>query len=300
MKKSLKTLSDLTKINHKTEWLWRDLIIRSHVTLLASRGGVGKSSFALWIAHEIALQNKKTLYVDYERTGGTHAERAVNWGLCKTENILFTCEDNEEGLSEPAPLKNNQELIKAIEDNNIDLLIIDSMSFSASGLKVKEREEAIRYLDTLKTIASRTHCGLLLLCHTNKKQDPEEQLTLDSIYGSGGITDAARSVMVLDCKDSHDPERVLRHVKSNYARTSEDISFSITEHGIENFETKKQNVSKTGTRAIEFRSLAEELFLSGYNKKQIQEALKIQTDASPTERHRAISYITKQHNIKWS
>lgn len=299
MKKSIKTLTALTKINHKTEWLWRNLILRSHVSILASRGGVGKSSLALWIAHELAKKQHKTLYIDYERTGGTHAERALNWNFSFMDNIFFTCEDNEEGLSEPAPISNHSELVNIINENEIDLLIIDSMSFAASGLKVKEREEAIRYIDTLKKIAARTHCGLLLLCHTNKKQDPEEQLTLDSIYGSGGITDAARSVMVLDCKDSKSTDRILRHVKSNYAKTSCDISFSLTDSGIENFSVKQENIGKTGTRSKEFRTISEELFFSGYNKKQIQEALKIQTDATPTERHRAITYITKQHGITW-
>ena len=41
------------------EWIWKPLIPRNCISILASRGGVGKSGFALWLANELSREGKK-------------------------------------------------------------------------------------------------------------------------------------------------------------------------------------------------------------------------------------------------
>jgi RecA-family ATPase len=305
MARIYKTLEELSKMENITEWVWRDLIIRDHVTILASRGGVGKSSLALWIAHELAKEEKKTLYIDAERTGCTHGDRAKAWGLDHTDNIIFVCEDIGEDVGEsriePTGLGSPEELLAAAMDIKPDLIIIDSMTFSAANIKTMDRGEAIKYMDGLKIVSAKMKCGLLLLAHTNKKQDPAEQLTNDSIYGSGGITDAARSVMTLDYVNAKDEpnKRILVQTKSNYNALAEPIQFTLNLNGISDFAPFKGHKGKSGVRAQEFRSLVFLWWKEGKTLVEIQELLKQNSDASPNERSRAIKKVTNDNNITW-
>lgn len=303
------TLKELSEMQTEIDWIWRDLILRGHITILGSRGGVGKSSLALWIAYELAKENLTTLYIDAERTGTTHGERAKNWGFKDEykEKIIFHCEEDSEQKDErrlmPGPVDNNALLAAALEVEP-DLIIIDSMTFDAVNIKGKDREEVIRYCSNLKLVAAKQDCAVLLLVHANKKTDFCQSVGLDSLYGSGGLTDAARSVLVIDYvnQETQPDRRLIKQVKSNYGPLAADLEFTLNENGISDMIPFQASVRTSGLKSKMCEEIVRQGIKTGLNENEIRDKLLLALPGSggeATTRSRAFRKVSKELNINW-
>lgn len=278
------------------EWIWEPLIPKNCISVIASRGGIGKSGFALWLADTLSEQGRNVLYVDAENTGPHIKQRYEDWNI-KLTNVFFTmtsCDDDFETTSGPKTLV---ELDKLIEDCKPDLVILDSLTVFARGLDINRRDVMAHYLEEITKMASRRGTGILILAHTNKRQSNDDGITLDSIAGSGAITDLARSVMIMD-EFGVDGGRILTQYKLNLAAKSDPLVFTMTPVGIVDVRFFDESNRNSGTKAERLRNLALDLLQKGEDKKSVREILKSE-GAAPAEYGRAIDWAASKLGIVW-
>lgn len=235
------------------EWIYKQYIPRGCVSILAAKGGVGKSGFALYIAATIAREHKfKTLYVDYEQTTRHMGQRWRDWGFSDVKDyVIIPLEKNHLGEYESTN-PSFKELQTIGIEHKIDLLVIDSMTSLYAKYDVETRRGGSALINELRELSVELNCGLLLLAHTNKVSQDSGQLSVDNITGSAAIVDMSRSVMFLDSNQLDDELKTVYHVKHNYTNKSPDMSFTLSSKGIKDMselpEQRKINLT-SGTRA---------------------------------------------------
>lgn len=277
------------------EWLWEPLLPKNCISILASRGGVGKSGFALWLACQLGAEGKSILYLDAERTGFHIKQRVEDWNL-DISNVTFymdSCDDGGATTCAPATLVEMAQLVK---ESRPDLVIIDSLTALSHGMDLNRREVVAQYMKELTKIATIYNTGILLLAHTNKKSSDDIPI-LDSISGSGAITDLARSAMVMD-EFNADGTRIINQVKINLTAKSEPLLFKITPTGIEDIRFMSDSSRPSGTKAERLRIAALALLEQGLNKKDVRAHLK-DAGGSLTECSRAIDWASSKLGIVW-
>jgi len=281
------------------EWIWEPLIPRSSVSILASRGGVGKSGFALWLADKLAGKGKNILYIDAERCGYHIKQRSEDWALKHLDKIMFTISDLADGSSQTAAPNTLIELYNIIKecDPSPDLVILDSLTIFARGLDTNRRDIMATYFEEMTKIAVECDTGILMLAHTKKRQSPDDALNLDSVAGSGAITDLVRSVMIMDF-DAGENGRIITQQKLNLTAKAKPLTFKITATGIIDVSFMENLSRSTGTKADNFRTIAITLLKDGYSKKEVRSSLKLE-GATPVEYGRAIDWASEKLKIKW-
>lgn len=292
----------------KLEWVLHPFIPKSHITMLAGPGGTGKSSITLYFANTLVAQGKTVLYIDAEQCGDEINDRCERWKLPFTDEIYFShTDDNEDptGIQTLAP-KNNEELEKLVQDVHPDLVIIDSLT-AYCGDDLTSRQKASNFFKGLKQIASKYKTGVLILCHTNK-ENPAYITGIDAISGSKGLSDLARSVLMLSKVDDNGKRKIIQE-KSNSTQLTRDKNipfvFTITEDGIEDagFDKEYSDVREmflsdydSGVKAEKYKKKAIALLKLKKEKSDVIATLK-ELGASGTECTRAfkaaIEYLTK-------
>lgn len=281
------------------EWIWEPLIPRNCLSILASRGGVGKSGFALWIANELSREGKKVLYIDAERCGYHITQRIKDWNLDSWEKIIFTISDLPDGSIQTSAPSTIIELYNLIKQCNPDLVILDSLTVFARTLDTNRRDAMAVYFEELTKTAVELNVGILILAHTKKRQSQDEQLTLDSIAGSGAITDLARSVMIMDFGTTED-ERILIQQKLNLTAKARPLTFKITPTGLTDIKFMQDAERSTGTKLDKLKLLALELIKnSTLSKKEVRATL-IQAGAAPAQYIKAIDWASEKLGITWN
>lgn len=277
------------------EWIWEPLIPKNCVSILASRGGIGKSGFTLWLSSELGKEGKRVLYLDAERTGFHIKQRVEDWSL-DISNITFCMEDLEDGSKTTCSPTTIVEIAKLVEESRPDLVVIDSLTALSQGMDFNRREVVAHFMKDVTKVASMYNTGILLLAHNNKKSSDESPL-LDAISGSGAITDLSRSVMVIE-EFGTDGSRIINQVKINLSAKSDPLIFRITSTGIRDVRFMSDSHRSTGTKAEKLRNLALELLQKGEDKKSVREYLKSE-GAAPAEYGRAIDWAASKLGIVW-
>lgn len=283
----------------EVSWLWEEIIPRKFITILASRGGVGKSGFALWLADMLTGQGMTVLYVDAERCGSHIVQRAKAWQLHNFNDILFTSEKLTDQCVETAEHKTTADLQAYVIESKADLVILDSLTILARKLDMNKRETIAQFFEEITGVANHGNAGILLLAHTKKVQLDNQELNIDSIAGSGAITDLARSVLLME-KGLTETERIIHHIKSNFAAPVNDITFDLTNFGIKNLQITRtpSTVRLTGSDADLYRNIAVRGLSKGITLREAREELK-KVGASPAEYKRALDYASNELNIQW-
>jgi len=282
-------------------WIWEPLIPRAFITVLASRGGVGKTGFSLWLANKLKSEGMEVLYVDYESCGPHHKQRRSDWNLPYLDDIYFYGEDGQ-----TCGVKDENELEMIVNQVRPDLIILDSLTSLLNGRNVDSRQEMAKLQQRLTNIAVKNDCGILELAHNRKKQMQDLDINTDSVAGSAGITDMARSVLMMDFGDGSDKrERIIRQKKSNFAAASQDLKMIFDSDGIHevSFVPNRENMitifQQSGSKADKFRAVAEREILNGKTKRSVTAHLKENEGATPTEASRAIQDVCIKLGFKW-
>jgi len=283
------------------EWIWKKYIPRGCVTILAAKGGVGKSGLALYIASTIAKENKfKTLYVDYEQTTRHMSQRWRDWGYADVKDyVLIPVEKNNIGEYESV-----KPTFKEIRDiglkNTIDLLIIDSMTSLYNRYDIESRRGGSALINELRELSVELNCGLLLLAHTNKAVNDISQISIDNITGSAAVVDMSRSVLFLTTDINNERLRTIHHIKHNYTERSPDATFELTSQGIVNFKELK-SLSKvklfSGTKSEMWTSIMREGLLNGLTTKKELRKYVIDRGATQMEATRAYKSLENIINV---
>jgi len=291
---------DLMKNDRKLEWIWKNVIPKAYITLLASRGGVGKSGFALYLCDHLVGEGYKVVYVDAERCGSHIKDRMLEWKLKNAGEICFTGVMQEDGYFETCAPNNLSELGVDLMAESPDFIVIDSLTSIAKNYDINSRPTMAIFYDTLSKVCSKTNAAILLLCHTRKTPAGiDAELNLDSIAGSGAITDLARSVLLMDYGSTGitGPERVLHHVKANCSAKAKDIVFQLTSTGVTEVKDGVESpVIKSGTKIADLKALALVLAREGKTKKEISSQLKL-AYANPNEVSKVYDWLNSVHNF---
>jgi hypothetical protein len=213
----------------KVEWLWRERIPRSMITVIAGRPEQGKGLFAAYLAAEVSntpmidrvtgeLRYGQVLYSAIEDAHGLMTRPRLEAAGAKLENVQLW------RFQIPAMLK---ELEAHIIEMNIDLVVMDPVSAHLSHGVSKHSDKIRTVLNPLSELLEATGCALLMVEHVNKRV-PKGSHPLNAIGGSGsGIPAAARMAYVLGKDPADEDSRMLCAVKSNLRSTPKAVRFEV-------------------------------------------------------------------------
>ena len=294
--------TELMKKIKPLEWIWEPFIPRSCVSLLASRGGVGKSGFALWLADKLAGEGRKVIYFDVEKVGFHVKDRTDNWNLQHLDKIIFVENTTDASPTTTSP-DNVTGIYELVREESPDLIIIDSFTALAKKYDANRRETVAQIYSDLSTIYIGCNTAILLLAHEKKRQSGDSNdITLDSIAGSGAITDLARSVMTMNFDKSCQPNgRIIHQTKVNLTAKFNPLTFKITDKGITDvkfLDLPTPSSRASGTKADKFKALALEALEDNLSKKDARQLLK-ENLASPVEAARALDWASKELKVEW-
>lgn len=204
----------------KKDWYPLDV-----VTIIAGRGGEGKSSLALCdlaaaTRGELEGDKKGPLTVAITAIEDSKAMqvarlKALGADLDKVRFVDLARVDTHTGevVSEEAPSlpRDLAAARSALEAEKTDVWLIDPLTAVIPG-KLNSREEVRAALDPLTALARDLNISIIGICHFNKGAG----LASDKLAGSAAFRDVARSV-ILAATDKDSGERVLTIDKSNYS-----------------------------------------------------------------------------------
>lgn len=194
---------------------------RGYLTLLAARPGMGKTTLAMQIARNVAVQGKKVLFFSLEMLGSELWLKAalgiaeVAWRDYSSGDVPAGTKEKLQKIIIPELMENlgNRLLIYDADQNTTttdmvnsivasyqpDLVIIDHLAYLADGAEneVKRLGLICRHL---RTIAAEKEFALLLLHHVNRSTDDRKNATKEprmaDIRGSGEIEQAADIILM--------------------------------------------------------------------------------------------------------
>jgi hypothetical protein len=195
----------------RTRFLWDKMIPMSAVTLCAGRGGVAKSTFAIWLAGrlnrgelpgELHDQPTSVLYVSHEdspeevvlpRIDANGADRAMFH--------LLSIQSKELGGFTVPRLPEDMGLIReAIAQTGAKLLIIDPITSTLAGADNDKMADVRQVMDPLNQMAAELGVSVIGIAHFRKGGGAQS----DMISGSHAWRDAARAVMLFARDEEED------------------------------------------------------------------------------------------------
>jgi hypothetical protein len=217
------------------DWLWQDMIPAGHLTLLAGREGVGKSTVAYTLAADVTRGGlpgsqedqpaPAIILASEDSWGSTIAPRLVAAGA--NMDLVFRLELKGGGAYGVDLPKHVPDLQKLLEDRPGALVVLDPLISRLSGkLDTHKDAEVRRGLEPLVRCLDETGATALGLIHVSKNPTTDP---LTAVMASKAFVGVARSVLFV-AVDPNEPDiRYLQLVKSNLGPASiPTMTFSIT------------------------------------------------------------------------
>lgn len=218
--------------NLTPSYLLEPILYLNHPAVIFGDYGSLKSLLALVIAYvvqlpysdnELGLITTKAstpcLYLDYEDDCSSFRRRwsAISKGFGIEASMPIPYKRMTHPLTDSA-----ESLQRNISDNNIKLLIIDSLGPAARG-PLNDPEPAIKYHEALRKL------GITSLTLAHNSKDPLTKKR--TIFGSIFFTNLARSIW--ECKAEAEPGEdkaiiSLKHMKANLSRLHPTIGYKFT------------------------------------------------------------------------
>ncbi|MCK5211912.1 AAA family ATPase [Candidatus Parcubacteria bacterium] len=198
-------LKDVVKQNYGDyEYLVKDLIPKTGITVISSRPKSGKSWFVLHILIQISSGQKVF--------GHYHTQKS-NVLLIDEENSLRGIQRRTKKITENTPdipiinfkgfrIDNREHrlwLIDFIKEKQIELVVFDSFR-RLHDLDENKSENITELYNCFKEIM-KTEVAVLLVYH-NKKADRHQKVNIESLRGSIDISAICESILLLDTKSS--------------------------------------------------------------------------------------------------
>ncbi|QJY46939.1 AAA family ATPase [Pseudonocardia broussonetiae] len=215
-------------------WLWQTgeygRIPLGEVSVLAGRGNVGKSPFALWCAARITRGDLPgelsgspadvLIYASEDSHEHTTVPRLTAAGADLDRVHLLNGTETDEDPEMPLVWARDIDLIRdAVEQTRAQLLVIDPLIDVHRGGANTDRTDDVRAgLRPLVALAHRTGAAVAGVAHFNKQRTGDVASLLS---GSHGLRDTVRAVLAF--VERPDGERVLGQDKNNLGRAGDDV-----------------------------------------------------------------------------
>jgi hypothetical protein len=217
-------------------WLWQDMIPAGHLTLLAGREGVGKSTLGYTLAAQVTRGWLSGTQEDHpapviivaseDSWSSTIKPRLV--AAYANMDLVYSLGLKDDGGAYGVDLpKHVPDLRALLEDRPGALVLLDPLISRLNGkLDTHKDAEVRRALEPLVQCLADTDTTALGLIHVNKTTTTDP---LTSVMASRAFVGVARSVLFV-AVDPNEPEvRYLELVKSNLGSTSiPTLTFSIS------------------------------------------------------------------------
>lgn len=220
-------------------YAWSGLVPTGHVTLLSAHGGVGKSTIALMLCVAAAFDRPlfgiptnagKALFVSLEDAPSVVRHRLAwitqDWSLNPADfdgrlaivdgtdyPEMFRASSRSEAGDPTGTFK---ELVKLVEVESFDLIVIDNASDAFDGDEI-QRRQVRAFMRTLTRLAKHHTCAILLLAHVDK--GTSKSIGRENDEGYSGYTawhNSSRSRLFLRRKSGD--MLALVHQKNNLGR----------------------------------------------------------------------------------
>lgn len=206
------TAHELARYVGEQQWLWPGWLPQGHITLMASKRGVGKSALALHMETIVASggawpdghngdEPAYSLHLEAEGFQGGHASRLRQWGIPEAvqQRILFMGADGMDKLhlEQPDALERARAIVNAYD---VRLIIIDALRQAHPYDENDSRVGVL--LSDWQQLARDSRSALVVLHHMNKAYFGDSPPDLDDIRGSSAITDVCRSAIGLWTPDA--------------------------------------------------------------------------------------------------
>lgn len=292
------TLGEVMEKDIPIEFLWEPYIPIGCVTLLAAKGGTGKSGLMLWLAAKLFReQGVHTLYVDAEHTLRHIRERSIDWGLIDAEEAIHIPVELDEVGRPESVTPTIAEMTAYAKDNNCRLIVLDSLTTFSRRFDLTQRKDAAAVFGEIRRLAVQCNAAVVVLGHLNKNTESANDLTIEQISGSAALVDLSRSVLLMLQDDNATNDKTLLHLKSNYRQSGPNIHVSFTETGLTDFILEptpyQLPVIVSGTKAETFRQLAEISAKAGKSKKDIRSEVKA-SGGSEIDATRTVKWLAEQ------
>jgi hypothetical protein len=226
----------------EAQWLIPGYLPQGQITLLASDGGIGKTT--LWCDLVAALSSGKKTILDKEdlqrepmRVCFLTTEDSVRKKLKKKLRLsgadmgnVMTVDFAQDKTGSLQALKlGSSDLSQAIRECRPALCVIDPIQgFLPRDVNMASRNAMRDCLAPLITLGEEVGTSFLIVCHTNKRKQASGR---DRIADSADLWDIARSVLMAGYTQDQDV-RYLSNEKNNYTALQETVLFSIDENGL--------------------------------------------------------------------
>ncbi len=222
-------------------WFIEGWLPEGQICILASDGGVGKTSLAIDIAAnrsagrpcilddpDITVEPQRIAFVSTEDSVKMKLKKKIREAGADTSNILIPASADGTTLDLRDFKLGSERLKKFIRDGRPALCILDPLQgFVPPNINMGSRNAMRDCLDPLINLGEETGTTFLIICHSNKRKGASGR---DRLADSADIWDIARSVLMM----GYTPEqgkRYLSHEKSNYGITQKTRLFTMDSMG---------------------------------------------------------------------
>ncbi|MFF8444776.1 AAA family ATPase [Streptomyces californicus] len=227
----------MTEISEKrTDWIWKDRVPVGEVTLIAGKGGVGKSTMLAKLGADITTgrllgqhfgQPRDILYVanedDIERTV---KPRFVAAGADMARVRLVTLENG--GLIDMS--RDCERFGELAREANAVCIMFDPLSSNLGHGKRNDQSDMRKVFEAIQRMATKYEIAVVGLAHTRKGHSGD---LLEAIMGSSEQGNVCRSAIGIIEDDENPGHYVMSQEKSNLSKKSriESLEYTIEDFG---------------------------------------------------------------------
>ena len=193
-----------------------DGLHNGELTVIGARPGVGKTTFSLQLAENIAKKGKDVCYVSLEMSEiqiiqkllslrtGVNSRKIRNGDMTEEEKMLVGTDCMQLGelkfklLTKVSTIQQIEIAARRLKNQEkLDLLIIDYLQLVRNNGKFNSREQEVADISrTLKLLSLDLEIPIIALCQLNRNAN-KQQPTLADIRESGAIEQDADNVIFL-------------------------------------------------------------------------------------------------------
>ena len=235
------------------QWLWENKIPRGMITLLAGRGGEGKSYFSAYLASQISrggvwpdgspVEKGCTVFLGpgedplpqivRPRLETLDADLSL---ICEFRGVFRQDGPTKEKVLIPASLKRLSALksfVHYVENKTgfpVRLLVIDPVSSFLDGTQENNNAEIRELLKPLVSFAAEENIAVLLISHF-RKGTSERGSSIERVIGSAAFTTSVRAAWFLYADNADHTKKMVVPAKANVLTNPTGLEFQIQPGG---------------------------------------------------------------------